>query len=257
MIKKTRMKNKHIKFFISIFIIIIVFLLVFKHNSFIMYSANKNNHNSGTISSYEDVIDAIQEISYSYYMRGKNLQYNSKKGAWFQPEEATSQNTNYLNCSTFIKNVYNELLNEKINMSTTSLLQYAKLHNDTGPSHEEHPEVIAYGKKNGTKVEMTFYNNGSQVSYKENVTLNDIIPYLQVGDILTYTGHTMIVYKEHINAETHQKDNVYVIQSSHGNSNNYIQSKIPSSISIQDNSLTGDNCTKEGEIRFGTANDYL
>ena len=45
-----------------------------------------------------------------------------------------------------------ELLDEKINMSTTSLIKYARLHHETGSLHEEHPEVIAYGKKNGTKV---------------------------------------------------------------------------------------------------------
>ena len=37
--------------------------------------------------------------------------YNSLKVNWFSPEEATSQNINYLVCSGFTRNVYRELLN--------------------------------------------------------------------------------------------------------------------------------------------------
>ena len=46
--------------------------------------------------SIEDVQKALQEVAYSYYMRGKNIQYNTLKLDWFNPEEATEQNINYL-----------------------------------------------------------------------------------------------------------------------------------------------------------------
>ena len=43
---------------------------------------------------------AFKEVTYAYYMRGINIQYNSQKGnlSYYSPEEATSQNINYLTC---------------------------------------------------------------------------------------------------------------------------------------------------------------
>lgn len=50
-----------------------------------------------------DIYKAIQQVAYSYYMRGPYIQYNSQKGnpAYFSPEESTSQNMNYMTCSAF------------------------------------------------------------------------------------------------------------------------------------------------------------
>ena len=59
----------------------------------------------------QDVHKAFQEVAYSYYMRGKYIQYNSPKVHHFSPEEATSQNINYMVCAGFTRSVYLELLN--------------------------------------------------------------------------------------------------------------------------------------------------
>ena len=32
---------------------------------------------------YEEVLMVLKEVSYSYYMRGKNIQYNTHKVNWF------------------------------------------------------------------------------------------------------------------------------------------------------------------------------
>ena len=45
---------------------------------------------------------------------------------FFSPEEATSQNVNYMVCSGFTRNVYRELLNITIPMYTTTLLSYSR-----------------------------------------------------------------------------------------------------------------------------------
>ena len=94
-----------------------------------------------TIPTFDEVQIALKEVAYSYYMRGKFIQYNSLKVNWFSPEEATSQNINYLVCSGFTRNVYRELLNITIPQSTMTLLTYAK--NNLGS-----PEVIAYSHIN-------------------------------------------------------------------------------------------------------------
>lgn len=88
-------------------------------------------------STLEEVQTSLREIAYAYYMRGANIQYNDAKYASFPPEEATDDNLNYLVCSIFTKNVYNELLDISIPSSTTKLMDYSK-------ENIGSPEVIAY-----------------------------------------------------------------------------------------------------------------
>ena len=97
-------------------------------------------HSKVFATTLSDFKSAFKEVAYAYYMRGTSIQYNSMKGlpSWFSPEEATSQNINYMVCSAFTKNVYNELLGIKIPESTTKLLKYSK-------TNMGNPEVIAYG----------------------------------------------------------------------------------------------------------------
>ena len=239
------MKNKHIKFFISIFIIIIVFLLVFKHNSFIMYSANKNNHNSGTISSYEDVIDAIQEISYSYYMRGNKLQYNSNKRSTLEglaPEDATSQNREYLVCTGFTHDVYEQLLGIDLPIDTPGFITYTKNNIATSTTEANgRPEVIAYGTKNGSTPQITFCSGGKVLTGQpiENPDLvKNIIPRLRVGDILTFTGHSVMVY-DLIKDENGKNTEAIIMQSIHGTSDLNINTKLQKTLKINTTSKIG------------------
>ena len=127
--------------------------------------------------SYEDVIKAIQEVAYSYYMRGTNIQYNSMKGdpSWFSPEEATRQNTNYVVCSAFTKNVYYDLLGIKIPPYSSSLIQYCR-------EHVGNSEVVAYGCKEENDFVMKLYDPTAENNYTiiTNPSLEDIIPYLKI-----------------------------------------------------------------------------
>jgi len=139
----------------------------------------------------EDVHKALQEVAYSYYMRGKDIQYNSHKVHYFSPEEATSQNVNYLVCSGFTRNVYRELLNITIPVVTASLLAYSK-------ENIGSPEVIFYSHINENKqIETKIYSPKSSNKYKTlmNPSIKEIIPLVQVGDVLTYTGHTFLIYE--------------------------------------------------------------
>ena len=78
---------------------ILMFLLLF---GLISYSSN---------TSLEECRNALKEVGYSYYMRGRNIQYNLGKIGHFSPEDATDQNMNLMVCATLVKNVYRELLN--------------------------------------------------------------------------------------------------------------------------------------------------
>ena len=149
----------------------------------------------GLITSYvsnstlEEVQTSLKEISYSYYMRGKYIQYNQAKAAWFSPEEATEQNNNFLVCSAFTTNVYRELLNITIPTSTGHLLEYSR--NNIG-----NPEVIAYSYINENNIpEMKIYSPNKEKKYEVvNPSIKNIIDLIQIGDILTYSGHTKLIY---------------------------------------------------------------
>ena len=169
----------------------------------------------------QDVHKAFQEVAYSYYMRGKYIQYNSPKVHHFSPEEATSQNINYMVCAGFTRSVYLELLNITIPIWTPSLLSYSQKNLGS-------PEVVLYAHINDKKeIEMGVYSPNESNKYKTliNPSLKDIIPLVQVGDILTYTGHTFLIYDV-------EKDNngkvtdAIIMESGHGLGKAYVNSKM-------------------------------
>ena len=170
---------------------------------------------------------AFKETAYAYYMRGENIQYNSQKtnatDSVFSPEEATSQNINYSVCSALSYYVYNDLLGIKIPHYTTNLLKYART---KGNDPKNTSNVIAYGKKNATgDLEMIFYEKDGKITTKTNPTVYDILPYLRPGDVLTYTGHNVMIYDLKYDNEGNVV-NAYTIESGHGNGEYHASSKI-------------------------------
>ena len=182
----------------------------------------------GTNSTLEEVRESIKELAYSYYMREKNIQYNSHKSlGWFSPEEATEQNFNYIICSGLTRNIYRELLNITIPYSTQNLLSYS--YNNIG-----NPEVIAYSYINNNNIpEMKIYDANEENKYKiiPNPSIKDIIPLVQIGDILTYSGHTKIVYD--IETDNNgQVIDVIIMQSFQGPGKSYVETKIGKDLSF-------------------------
>lgn len=171
------------------------------------------------VTKFSEFEKAFKEVAYAYYMRGGNLQYSQRKFTLFPPEEATSQNTNYIICSSFVRNVYNELLGIKTPRLTSDLLKYSK-------DYFGSPEVIGYGYKNIDKNTdvisvMKLIDNPEGI---QNPSLNDIIPYLRVGDIMTYTGHTILVY-DLIRDENDNIIDCYILESGAGDDSR-VNSKI-------------------------------
>ena len=180
-----------------------------------------------TIPTFDEVQIALKEVAYSYYMRGKFIQYNSLKVNWFSPEEATSQNINYLVCSGFTRNVYRELLNITIPLATMSLLTYAK--NNVGS-----PEVIAYSHINtNNEVEMNLYSpkEVNKVKTMISPSLKDIIHLVRIGDVLTYTGHTFLIY-DVIKDNKGKVIDAIIMESGHGRGRAYVNSKIARKVKL-------------------------
>ena len=179
----------------------------------------------------EEVHKAFQEVAYSYYMRGKNIQYNSFKADYFSPEEASSQNIKYVVCSAFAYNVYLELFNITIPKFGKNLLDHAK--NNIGQ-----PEVV--GQADNQKISnISLYNESTnRFDYLYNPKISQIIPYLKPGDIFTDSGHVVLIYKV-------EKDDAIIIESDYGRLRTYVNSKI----------------AREGKrpngLSFGGINHYL
>jgi len=207
-------KNLKIKKFILYLITMIITSLAFNINLKCIH-ADENE---------TDVHQAIKEVMYSYYMRGEYIQYNSSKRAGtvrFSPEEATSQNINYMVCSGFTQGVYMDLLNIAIPSGTGDLIEYAE--KNFGNS-----EVIASGKRDdNNNVIMKIYNKEAQENYIElnNPNISELLPYLKPGDILTYTGHTLLIYELIYDANSNVID-AYTLESAHGTSGYYVNTKI-------------------------------
>ena len=76
-------------------------------------------------------------------------------------------------------------------------------------------------------MEMEIYSPNESNHYKTliNPSIKDIIPLVQVGDILTYTGHTFVIYDV-------EKDNTgkvidaIIMESGHGLGRAYVNSKM-------------------------------
>jgi len=182
------------------FFFIYLFLLISKIN--ISYEA----------SSFEQVRTALKEIAYSYYMRGENIQYNIKKVHWFNPEEATEQNMNYLVCSGLTRNVYRELLNITIPHLTDDLLKYSRENIDK-------PEVVLYSNiSKDKKIETKIYSDKEKNKYKRiiNPSLRDVISLVQIGDVLTFTGHTILIYDVETDNNGKVKDAIIMESTSGG-----------------------------------------
>ena len=175
----------------------------------------------------QDVHKALQEVAYSYYMRGKNIQYNSHKVHYFSPEEATSQNVNYLVCSGFTRNVYRELFNITIPLATASLLSYSK-------ENVGSPEVVLYSYLNeNKKVVMKIYSPKESNKLKTliNTPFKDIIPLVKIGDVLTYTSHTFLIYDVEKDS-TGKVTDAIIMESGYGLGKALVNSKIAKKVKL-------------------------
>ena len=167
----------------------------------------------------KEVRSCIQEIIFSYYMRGKNIQYGPKE-YYYPPEEATRQNLNYLSCYHFTNGVYLELIN------TTASGHFI------GNYSEEHigsPEVVAYAKLNNeNNLEMKYYSPTEKNKYKIEINPNftTILSLMEIGDILIEPSHWMIVY-DIIKDNNGNKIDAMLINSMSGSGKTYIRSKVP------------------------------
>ena len=180
-------------------------------------------------STIEEFRNSFKEVAYSYYMRGKSIQWCVARDHFFSPEESTEQNANYIVTTSFTSIVYEELLNVVVPYSPSSLLKYANDYNGK-------PEVAGNTYKISDDItEWRFYITADETKVIENPSLNDIFPFLQVGDILVNPSYAFLVYDFEKDKNGNITD-VIIIQSVYGYHNNsYINTKLPRASASKNN----------------------
>ena len=108
----------------------------------------------------------------------------------FLSRRPTQQNVNYLICADFVESTYKDLLNISIPGGSNILFNYSELYLGK-------PEVILYSYIKNNISELLLYSPNEENHYKIYTTfsLKNIIPLIRIGDILTYTGHTNLIYE--------------------------------------------------------------
>ncbi len=158
---------------------------------------------------------SIQEVADAYYRKGIYAQYCKERAKHLDsPEEATSQNTFYSDCSNFTNLVYSQAfgINSVLIGSNDAKMNYAKKYYD--PDNELN-DVIEYWEKNGNKYGYTDNegiwhnkqikdNAGNLIDLnlstnnQQDVYADIILKNLEIGDIICYKGksdtHTLLVY---------------------------------------------------------------
>ena len=180
-------------------------------------------------STIEEFRNSLKEVAYSYYMRGKSLQWCYTRDQFFSPEEATEQNVNYLVTTSFTTSVYEELLNVVVPYDPSSLLQYAN--NNNGK-----PEVAGITYKYSDDImQWRFYITADNTEVIDNPSLKQIFHFLRVGDILVNPSSAFIVY-DFEKDENGNITDVIIIQSIAGYYNNsYINTKLPRATASKNN----------------------
>ena len=216
---------------------ILLMIIIFEINQ--SYSSNL---------SLKEIQKALKEVAYSYYMRGKNIQYNVlKSDLYFPPEEATPQNINNLVCTRFVISVYRELLNITIPNYIDALLKYSK--DNIGC-----PEVIAYANISSetNNLEMKFYNSSSNTNYttKINPSVYDLIPFIQIGDVFTDSTHSFLIYDIIKDSKGNIKDIIFM-ESGYGRGRSWVNSKISETITLPNGKSFG------SKTHFLFLNNYI
>jgi len=206
-------------------------------------------------STIEEFRNSLKEVAYSYYMKGKNIQWCVARDHFFSPEEVTEQNVNYIVTTSFTTSVYEELLNVVVPYSPYLLLKYA---ND----YYGKPEVIGNTYKNSdNEMGMYIFITSDYIEVIKNPSLKDILPYLKEGDILVNPSFGFLVY-DLVNDGNGNITDAIIIQSNYGHLNNsYINAKLPRATASKNNNdypsthyyfnsiLNTD--FEEGTIKFG------
>ncbi len=142
----------------------------------------------------EQYQEIIKEVAYSYLRQGTQIHYDQtatppKRNIIISPEEATEQRQIFLDCSSFVNNVYYETFGIHVirGDATTWSIKTAKMLNDAN-SYPNRRENEGYW----TQDDMASKSPEELAAFFE-----DLYAKLEVGDVMVYEhasggGHTLV-----------------------------------------------------------------
>ncbi len=232
---------------------------------------------------YETAQKIVKEVMKSYYIRGRNIQYNYSKVNYpiNSPEEATSQDITYSVCAAYTYSVHNQAFGIKYD-SKSSYDKFPRYnYNISEQAYDYYKNKI---RKNDEMVKgdgtfLLYYqhafigshNDNCKISNTNNKTtkikyvygdndvneakgdLETLINNMRPGDLVVYTGHALIVYDIAINPNTGKKDAIIL----NSTADEYISTRIDGTSRLSYNffkSPYGNNgvldVSEEGSVQF-------
>lgn len=162
---------------------------------------------------YEDALKVVKETMKSYYIRGPYIQYNNSKAQYpaIEPENATSQDAMYTVCGSFSYTVNNHAFGmdedsettAKYPSSNTSITSSAAkfyAENISKQKNDNGNFLIYFQQKeekdsNGKVIqEYIRYIYGDKDTTTTTGDFETLVKQLKPGDLVTYTGHALLVY---------------------------------------------------------------
>lgn len=192
--------------------------------SLILLNITSNNNyvvnNDIKLSANNQTKSAFNVIANHYYKKGKYIQYDkfkmdnegdkliNRRQVNIKPEDININNIVYMDCSSFIYNIYKEiydidplnlLLNNNGNISSFTTKNLSKLR--TEKVNGKYSDALIYGYDYDTR---TTYKNGEKKSTKKNISKStirkEINKLLEPGDIIVLrkenSGHVMLYTEE-------------------------------------------------------------
>lgn len=166
-----------------------------------------------TIIKAADLDTVFKETEFAYYRNSINSQYSSARNEYYDPAEATSQDTKFSVCSRYTSNVYKNAFNISIPGNTNALMKFVDANYKDSNYKKyiiDYHDCVSNSKGKGSCNTMT------ESQY------NNLISKLKPGDVLVYTkgsiekgsGHALIIYDTLTNSSG-QKD-AYILNSTGG-----------------------------------------
>ena len=160
-----------------------------------------------------DLDTVFKETEFAYYRNSINSQYSSARNEYYDPAEATSQDTKFSVCSRYTANVYKNAFNITIPGNTNSLMKFVDANYKDSKYKKyiiDYHDCVSNAKGQGSCNTMTAS------------AYNSLISKLKPGDVLVYTkgsiakgaGQALIVYDTFTNSSG-QKD-AYILNSTGG-----------------------------------------
>ena len=212
---------KHRKKIIIIASILLIGFVCVMQTKNSRFDVGRNNlYNAAPANTLENKQKAIQRTANAYYLRGRNMQYESIKRDYLKaPEEATVDNIGFSTCHTFAYQIYKQAFNIDIPKGVSETYEYCKIKQGTEyvpvyyvPENFQNTSADYSKESSNYKALLDSFKGVSNNEIPE--TYINFIKKLKIGDVISQSrrttghtaSHTMVVYNFEYDENNNVKD---------------------------------------------------